>query len=187
MVGRTLGEAGRLCRAQGAQFLVVFVPSKDRIYLDRTRFAANAAPRRWRENDLPERLAAVVRREDPEAGFLDLTPVFRQRAARGEILYFLQDSHWSPLGHTAAAAAIAARLSSSSAPSEARSSSRSEASAAIVSAISRSRAASNRSRFPAADLTRDWRTRNAPSDSGGFPGRGPGVRRVGSVGTPRAR
>ena len=167
VVGRTLSEAGRLCRRQGARFLVVFVPSKDRIYLDRTRFAANAAPRRWRENDLPDRLAAVVRREDPEAGFLDLTPVFRQRAARGEILYFLQDSHWSPLGHTAAAAAIAARLSSSSAPSEARSSSRSEASAAIVSAISRG--ARNRSRFPAADLTRDCRTRNAPSDSGGFP------------------
>ncbi len=117
VVGRTLSEAGRLCRRQGAQFLVVFVPSKDRIYLDRTRFAANAAPRRWRENDLPDRLAAVVRREDPEAGFLDLTPVFRQRAARGEILYFLQDSHWSPLGHAAAAAAIAARLNGSSSAS----------------------------------------------------------------------
>ena len=60
------GEAGRLCRRQGPpRSLVVFVPSKDRIYLDRTRFAADAAPRRWRENDLPDRLAAVVRREDP--------------------------------------------------------------------------------------------------------------------------
>ncbi len=110
VVRRVLGEAGELCRRQGAQFLVVFVPSKDRIYLDHTRFAAGAEPLHWERNDLPDRLATAVQQADPDAGFLDLTPVFRQRAARGEILYFLQDTHWSPLGHAAAADAIAARL-----------------------------------------------------------------------------
>jgi len=116
VVRRVLGEAGERCRRQGARLLVVFVPSKDRIYLDRVRFAAGAEPRgwqgRWKSNDLPDRLAAIVRQASPGAGFLDLTPVFRQRAAQGEVLYFLQDSHWSPLGHAAAAAAIAARLRS---------------------------------------------------------------------------
>lgn len=110
VVRRVLGEAGELCRRQGARFLVVFVPSKDRIYLDRARFDAGAEPLHWERNDLPDRLAAAVRQADPDAGFLDLTPVFRQRAARGEVLYFLQDTHWSPLGHAIAANAIAARL-----------------------------------------------------------------------------
>jgi hypothetical protein len=110
VVRQVLGEAGDLCRRQGARFLVVFVPSKDRIYLDRARFTAGAEPLHWERNDLPDRLAAAVRQADPDAGFLDLTPVFRQRAARGEVLYFLQDTHWSPLGHAAAADAIAARL-----------------------------------------------------------------------------
>jgi hypothetical protein len=110
VVRHVLGEAGDLCRRQGARFLVVFVPSKDRIYLDRARFAADAEPLHWEKNDLPDRLAAAVRQADPDAGFLDLTPVFRQRAARGEVLYFLQDTHWSPLGHAIAADAIATRL-----------------------------------------------------------------------------
>jgi hypothetical protein len=106
-----LAEAGHLCRRQGARFLVVFVPSKDRVYLDHTRFAAGAEPLRWDKNDLPGRLASIVRQAAPEGEFLDLTPAFRARAAKGEVLYFPQDSHWSPLGHTAAADAIAARLS----------------------------------------------------------------------------
>jgi hypothetical protein len=109
-VGRVLGEAGAMCRRQGARFLVVFVPSKDRIYLDRARFAANAEPLRWERNDLPSRLAALVGKADPDGDFLDLTPTFRQRAARGDVLYFLQDTHWSPAGHALAARAIAARL-----------------------------------------------------------------------------
>ena len=110
VVRQVLREAGDLCRRQGARFLVVFVPSKDRIYLDRARFAAGAEPPHWERNDLPDRLAAAVRQADPEAGFLDLTRVFRQQAARGKVLYFLQDTHWSPIGHAAAADAIAARL-----------------------------------------------------------------------------
>jgi hypothetical protein len=155
-VGRVLGEAGGLCQRQGARFLVVFVPSKDRIYLDRTRFAAHAEPLRWGRNDLPRRLERLVRWVDPGAEFVDLTPVFRARAARGDILYFPQDSHWSPLGHAVAARVIAARLRSSSALAEARSSNLREASDAMASAlpagvrgISASRA-SSRSRFSAA-------------------------------------
>lgn len=155
-VGRVLGEAGQLCRRQGARFLVVFVPSKDRIYLDRTRFAANAEPLHWSRNDLPRRLGGLVRQVDPEADFLDLTPAFRERAARGDVLYFPQDSHWSPLGHAVAASAIAARLRRPSAFPEARSSSLSEARTAMANAlpagargISASQG-SSRSRFSAA-------------------------------------
>jgi hypothetical protein len=191
-VRTVLAEAGRLCEGQGARFLVVFVPSKDRIYLDRTRFAANAEPLHWKRNGLPGRLEDLVRQADPRADYLDLTPVFQQRAARGEILYFPQDSHWSPLGHAVAAQAVAARLSGgqapsrprkvatsapmrSGAPSAARSSSRREASAAMRRADSvASRgagvsAASNRSRFSAAPLTSEWSTRKAPSDRAGLP------------------
>ncbi|HKI01927.1 MAG TPA: hypothetical protein VKK31_08110 [Thermoanaerobaculia bacterium] len=113
-VRSVLTKAGGLCRSHGARFLVVFVPSKDRIYLGRTRFAAESEPLHWGRNGLPRRLAGIVRQADPGAEFLDLTPSFLARAARGEVLYFPQDSHWSPLGHAAAADAIAARLTGSS-------------------------------------------------------------------------
>jgi hypothetical protein len=109
-VRRVLAAAGTLCARQGTRFLVAFVPSKDRVYLDRCRFAANAEPLHWLHNDLPHRLETIVRQAAPAAGYLDLTPVFRERAARGEVLYFPQDSHWSPQGHAVAAQALAARL-----------------------------------------------------------------------------
>jgi SGNH hydrolase-like domain, acetyltransferase AlgX len=109
-LGGILAEADRLCRRQGSRLLVVFVPSKDRVYKDRCRFARGAEPLRWPRNDLPRRLEVIVHREVPDADFLDLTPGFLARAARGEVLYFPRDTHWSPRGHAAAAEAIAARL-----------------------------------------------------------------------------
>jgi hypothetical protein len=104
-VRRVVGEAGRLCRSQGAALLVVFVPTKDRVYKNLCRFAAGAEPLRWESNDLPRRIEAIA----GEAGvsYLDLTPRFAAQAARGKILYFPRDSHWSAAGHTAAARAIA--------------------------------------------------------------------------------
>lgn len=166
-VGTVLAEAGRLCRRQGSSLLVVFVPSKDRVYKDRCRFARGAEPLRWPRNDLPRRLEAVVRRQVPDAGFLDLTPGFQQRADRGEVLYFPRDSHWSPRGHAAAAEAIAARLSYRAPRSrawemrsgpwgDASSSRRSDARAAIRKAVSAGLrgSPSKRSRLPAAATSR---------------------------------
>ncbi|HSF39410.1 MAG TPA: SGNH/GDSL hydrolase family protein [Thermoanaerobaculia bacterium] len=113
-VRRVMGEAGRLCRARGADLLVVFVPTKDRVYKKLCRFAAGAAPLRWGSNDLPRRIGAIA--GEAGASFLDLTPGFAERAARGEILYFPRDSHWSPAGHTVAAAAIARAIGGRAAP-----------------------------------------------------------------------
>lgn len=113
-VRRVMGEAGRLCRAQGADLLVVFVPTKDRVYKRLCRFAAGAEPLRWASNDLPRRIATAA--GEAGASFLDLTPGFTDRASRGDVLYFLRDSHWSPAGHAAAAAAIARALGGKAEP-----------------------------------------------------------------------
>ncbi|HEX6861348.1 MAG TPA: hypothetical protein VF414_00950, partial [Thermoanaerobaculia bacterium] len=104
-VRRVMGEARRLCRARGADFLVVFVPTKDRVYKRLCRFQPEAEPLRWESNDLPRRIAAIA--GETGASFLDLTPVFTERASQGEVLYFPRDSHWSPAGHALAAEAIA--------------------------------------------------------------------------------
>lgn len=113
-VRRVLGEAGRLCGGQGARLLVVFVPTKDRVYKSLCRFAAGAEPLRWESNDLPRRIEAIA--QEAGAGSLDLTPLFAERAARGEVLYFPRDSHWSPAGHAAAARAIARAIGGKPAP-----------------------------------------------------------------------
>jgi hypothetical protein len=107
-VRRVMGEAGRLCRARGADLLVVFVPTKDRVYKRLCRFEAGAEPLRWASNDLPRRIGGLAGKDG--ASFLDLTPGFAEKAARGDVLYFPRDSHWSPAGHAAAAAAIAGAI-----------------------------------------------------------------------------
>lgn len=113
-VRQVLEEAGRLCGRQGARLLVVFVPTKDRVYKSLCRFAAGAEPLRWGSNDLPRRIEAIA--QEAGADSLDLTPGFADRAARGEILYFPRDSHWSPAGHRAAAAAIARAIGGKAEP-----------------------------------------------------------------------
>lgn len=110
-----LRSACRLCRDRKAGFLFVFIPTKYRVYRDFSSFEADAAPLDWVVNDLPQRLAAIVRDEAPGAGFLDLTPAFREEARRGVQLYFDYDNHWTPEGHAAAAREIAGRLLSSGA------------------------------------------------------------------------
>ncbi len=106
----TLERAAGLCRADGAELLVVFIPTKLRVYRDLTSFDADAEPPRWVIDDLPQRLEATLRRDLPEVQFLDLTAVLTDAATKESLLYFAEwDTHWTPAGHRVAAAAIAER------------------------------------------------------------------------------
>ncbi len=103
-----LGQAYKLCHANGAKFLFVFIPIKFRIYSGFVKFNANAQPLNWVNNDLPKMLEAIVREEAPSGKFLDLTPAFIEEARHGSLVYFPgYDTHWSPEGHRVAADAIA--------------------------------------------------------------------------------
>jgi hypothetical protein len=104
-VGSDLGQASGLCRTEGAKFLVLFIPTKFRVYNAFTTFEDQ--PASWVISDLPKMLEAIVRKL-PDAQFLDLTPVLTDEARRGSLTYFPGlDSHWSPTGNRVAATAIA--------------------------------------------------------------------------------
>ena len=103
----SLTEAYKLCRVAGARFLVVFCPIKFRVYGTFTEFDADARPREWVINNLPNEIEAIVRENLADAQFLDLTPVFVEQAKKGSLLYHPDwDSHWSREGHLVAASAI---------------------------------------------------------------------------------
>jgi SGNH hydrolase-like domain, acetyltransferase AlgX len=106
----TLNQAYELCRINGIRFVVVFAPTKFRVYKEFTTFDLQARPRYWVINDLPQRLGAIVRESLPTGEFLDLTPTFIAKARCGSMLYGSNDTHWSPEGHRVAAAAIAQLL-----------------------------------------------------------------------------
>jgi hypothetical protein len=105
-----LRRAFDLCVSADARLVVVFVPTKFRVYGPLTRFEVGARPLGWSHNDLPNRLEALVRQRLPGALFLDLTPALSREARRGSLVYFSTDLHWTPEGHHIAASAIAERV-----------------------------------------------------------------------------
>jgi len=100
--------AYEMCRVAKAKFLVVFIPTKFRVYNGLVEFDAHAQPRYWMLNDLPNRVESIVREDLPDGKFLDLTQALSKEARNGSLVYFPHDdTHWSPEGHRVAAAAIA--------------------------------------------------------------------------------
>ncbi|MBI4718925.1 MAG: hypothetical protein HY763_14055 [Planctomycetes bacterium] len=97
--------AARQCADRGAAFLVVFAPIEFRVYRDLCTFDPQSEPARWAPSDLPERVARWA--QGVGVAYLDLTPALREAAARGELVYFLDDGHWTAEGHAVAASAIA--------------------------------------------------------------------------------
>jgi lysophospholipase L1-like esterase len=122
---RLYREMNQLIRSQGGQLVVVFIPSKDQVYLpllssafppaelqkalrscvgDRPANVRVAAllQNRLALNDLLREFCATE-----GIAFLDLTPVLQKTLASGRNTYFPDDSHWNAAGHEVAAKAIA--------------------------------------------------------------------------------
>jgi len=102
-----LGQASELCRERGIDLIVAFVPSKFRVLRDLCRFDPDSPCPEWPIDALPHAVEETARAASPEIGFLDLTAPMRSRAEAGELVYLTDDTHWSPAGHQAAAAALA--------------------------------------------------------------------------------
>jgi lysophospholipase L1-like esterase len=105
-----LGEAEALCAGQGIDLVVVFVPTKFRVYGPRCSFAPESPCRSWRVDDLPRALGEAVRTVSDRIGFLDLTPRLQDESCRRPLLYLPDDTHWSAEGHGVVAEAVAKRL-----------------------------------------------------------------------------
>lgn len=102
-----LSQAQAICQERGIDLIVAFVPSKFRVLRDFCRFDADSPCPDWPLDELPEAVERAARAASPEIGYLDLTPALRSRAKAGALPYLVDDTHWSPEGHQAAAAALA--------------------------------------------------------------------------------
>jgi hypothetical protein len=103
---RVIENAERLCAAQGARFLFVFIPAKFRAFRDSCEFPAKSECRTWILTDLPERLRHAVGPVSASVGYRDLTSDMVAAVKRGDFPYYSDDDHWSPVGHRIAAEAI---------------------------------------------------------------------------------
>jgi len=108
--GSTLAVAYGMCARQGAELSVVFVPTKYRIYNGIVETEPDSEIVNWTVNDLPTRLHETIAGISDDIGFIDLTPLFLEEAEKGAMLYYADDSHWTPEGHQIAAQAISDHL-----------------------------------------------------------------------------
>jgi hypothetical protein len=100
-------EALAACLQNETRLIVVFVPSKFRVYKDVCTFKQKSVVATWVANDLPEQLKRSLEPVSAAIGFLDLTPGMVSAGARGKMLYHLDDTHWSAAGHTVVADIVA--------------------------------------------------------------------------------
>jgi PAS domain S-box-containing protein len=104
-------EAYRLVQNEGAQFIVVFAPTKFRVYREIANFEkAGGDIKRWELNDLPDRLRKMISEISPNIGYLDLTPAFKSAARKNSLVFLSDDTHWSSEGHRVVAEALAGAL-----------------------------------------------------------------------------
>ena len=106
----TLNEARRLSLGIGAEFVVVYVPRKFRVYRDHLRISNEHGIATWAVNDLQGELGKWCFHND--IPFVDTTARMGQVVARGEHPYFVDDVHWNEVGHATAAEAVIALLES---------------------------------------------------------------------------
>ncbi|MCH8042342.1 MAG: hypothetical protein IID44_01360 [Planctomycetes bacterium] len=102
----SIADAHASCVKSDIQLVVVFAPTKFRVYSDFCSFAEDSPIRDWELNDLPRKLSQSIQGVSSEIGFLDLTTELKQSAKNGVILYYPDDTHWSPEGHEVAGRTI---------------------------------------------------------------------------------
>jgi hypothetical protein len=98
MTRDVLQDAARDCQARGIRLVVAFVPAKWRVYAPLVRIDDGAELLQWDVTDLNRRLLDGI--EDVEAiEYVDLTEPLAEAARRGELVYALDDAHWTAAGH----------------------------------------------------------------------------------------
>lgn len=105
-----LQDAHALCRDRGIKLIVMFIPTKLRVYRESCAFEEESVCAQWPVDDLPRVVGRLVAGISPDLSYLDLTPGFQAEAALGTLLYLPDDTHWSAAGHRSAASAISELL-----------------------------------------------------------------------------
>ena len=131
LVRETILQMQELSEAAGANFLLVYLPSKPHVYLpylndpetatrvfadvpaielDDTGFLQfrnrTATPELVRQYMDDQAILLADFAAEQHIRFLDLTPIFQEEAGAGAELYYSFDTHWNQLGHDLAAETI---------------------------------------------------------------------------------
>ncbi len=104
-----LTRAWSACREKQIQFVFAYVPIKVRVYDSLVKYPPDSAFQNAFRVDAIDEMRNRVRSISSDITFVDLTPALVD-ASKKELTYYLDDTHWTPAGHRAAAEAIAQAL-----------------------------------------------------------------------------
>jgi hypothetical protein len=125
---RSFREMEHLARSQGAELVVLFIPSKEQLYLPLLAASFPQPELRralrlcLRDQPDPPELEVMMRNRsalnelmrdfcaEEGVAFVDVTAELRSAVAAGRNVYFPDDSHWNAAGHETAAATLATFL-----------------------------------------------------------------------------
>ncbi|MEM7318318.1 MAG: hypothetical protein AAF408_04770 [Pseudomonadota bacterium] len=107
---RSILEFRSKLRQAGAEYALVFVPSKYRVLHDICLFPADSAISDPQDilTVLPQQVQRFA--EENGIGFLDLTAALKSTSKSGDIPWFWGDTHWNAIGHETAGREIAGWL-----------------------------------------------------------------------------
>jgi hypothetical protein len=99
-----LREGQAVCKENGIALVLFYIPMKFRVYGDLCTYPSGSPCSEWEPWDLVRFFREFCEMES--IPFVDLTPLMRQRAVAGELLYAPEDSHWSVAGQAFVAECI---------------------------------------------------------------------------------
>jgi len=104
-----LRSGSQFAQKRGMRTLLVFIPTKFRVYHPFVTFPVGSRLRSWVESPLRGLFADYC--TEANLSCLDLTEPFRDSIRRGRMPYALMDTHWGPEGHEIVAGVLANELS----------------------------------------------------------------------------
>ena len=107
-VAGEIANAAQATKAIGANFLLVYAPSKFQVYRQLCAFTPASITSEWSGSALALEIERIA--NDNAINYLDLTPALNHAASQQGSVYFSDDTHWNQLGQAVVGEAIAQRL-----------------------------------------------------------------------------
>ncbi len=101
---RIITEAHKLSVSRDARFVLIFIPSKFRVFKNLCGYPKKSYIENWVLNDLPQRFGQWAETQNIE--YIDLTQPIVSATENGQLTYFLDDGHWNSKGNTIGAEVI---------------------------------------------------------------------------------
>lgn len=101
-----LTRVWKTCQDQQIRFVFAYVPIKVRVYDSLVSFPPESVFRNAFRVEAINEMKSRIHQISSDITFVDLTPALVETSKK-ELTYYLDDTHWTPAGHRAAAEAIA--------------------------------------------------------------------------------